>query len=213
MLLPHGLTNKYQAVFIPGWRVARCRVNSGGVTILASILDLTSWVASPFGIIYAVFVLWMAFDAVRRKEWIWALLIFFIPFFAVWYYFMVYRDAPSATRGFELPGAYDRKRIKQLEAQIHHLDHAHHYSQLADLYFQQGKLDKAEACYRAALERDPKDIDTRGHYGQCLLRRQRPAEAKPLLEGVVAENSKHDYGYSLMALAETQRKAWREAAE
>jgi tetratricopeptide (TPR) repeat protein len=160
-------------------------------------------VASPFGIIYAVFVLWMAFDAVRRKEWIWALLIFFIPFFAVWYYFMVYRDAPSATRGFELPGAYDRKRIKQLEAQIHHLDHAHHYSQLADLYFHQGKLDKAEACYRAALERDPKDIDTRGHYGQCLLRLQRPAEAKPLLEGVVAENSKHDYGYSLMALAET----------
>jgi Tfp pilus assembly protein PilF len=64
-------------------------------------------------------------------------------------------------------------------------------------------LDKAGASYRAALERDPQDIDTRAHFGQCLLRQKRPAEARPLLEGVVAENPKHDYGYTLMALAET----------
>jgi hypothetical protein len=32
---------------------------------------------------------------------------------------------------------------------------------------------------------------------------KRPVEAKPLLEGVVSENPKHDYGYTLMALAET----------
>ncbi len=34
-------------------------------------------------------------------------------------------------------------------------------------------------------------------------RQKRPAEARPLLEGVCAENPKHDYGHSLMALAET----------
>src|SRR5207245_7679708 len=60
----------------------------------------------------------------------------------------------------------------------------------------------AEASYRAALEREPADIDTRAHLGQCLLREKRPVEARPLLEGVVAENPKHDYGYTLMALAE-----------
>ena len=53
------------------------------------------------------------------------------------------------------------------------------------------------------MERDGQDIDTRAHLGQCLLRQKRPAEARPLLEGVVAENPKHDYGYSQMALAET----------
>jgi hypothetical protein len=53
------------------------------------------------------------------------------------------------------------------------------------------------------MERDAQDIDTRAHLGQCLLRQKRPAEARPLLEGVVAENPKHDYGYSQMALAET----------
>jgi tetratricopeptide (TPR) repeat protein len=117
--------------------------------------------------------------------------------------FFVYRAAPSATRGFELPGAHSRRRIKELQAQIYHLDKAHHHSQLGDVYFQQGKLEKAEACYRAALERDARDIDTRAHLGQCLLRRKRAAEARPLLEGVAAENPKHDYGYTLMALAET----------
>ena len=38
---------------------------------------------------------------------------------------------------------------------------------------------------------------------QCLLRLNRPAEAKPLLEAVCRENYKHDFGYSLMAYAET----------
>ena len=71
------------------------------------------------------------------------------------------------------------------------------------LFRSQGKLDQAEASYRAAIERDPGDIDIRAHFGQCLLRQKRPAEARPLLEGVCAENPKHDYGYSLMALAET----------
>ena len=102
--------------------------------------------------------------------------------------FYVYRDAPSATRGFELPGAQNRKRIKELQAQIHHLDKAHHYFQLGDVYFQQGKLDKAEAAYRASLERDAQDIDARAHLGQCLLRQKKAAEARPLLEGVCAEN-------------------------
>jgi tetratricopeptide (TPR) repeat protein len=150
------------------------------------------------------FQLWMFIDAVRRQEWFWAVFIFIgFGLSAVLYYFFVYRAVPSATHGFELPGAHSRRRIKELQAQIHHLDKAHHHSQLGDVYFQQGNLNKAETCYRAALERDPQDIDTRAHLGQCLLRQKRAAEARPLLEGVVAENPKHDYGYTMMALAET----------
>ncbi len=150
------------------------------------------------------FQIWMSIDAFRRSEWMWLVLIWFFPgLTAVLYYFMVYRAAPSATRGFELPGAQSRKRIKELQAQIHHLDNAIHYFQLGDVYFQQGKLTEAEAAYRASLERDPRDIDARAHLGQCLLREKKAAEARPLLEGVCAENPKHDYGYSMMALAET----------
>jgi hypothetical protein len=167
-------------------------------------LWLQSLVSSPLAIIVSIFSIWMLIHAIRQREWVWALFILVVwGFGAIWYYFYVYRAAPSATRGFELPGAHDRRRIKELQAQIHHLDKAHHYYQLGDIYFHQGKLDQAEGCYRAAMERDGSDIDTRAHLGQCLLRQKKPAEARPLLEGVVAENPKHDYGYSLMGLAET----------
>lgn len=176
--------------------------------MVASILNLMNFgywaISSPIVLIVAIFQLWMFIDAIRRREFFWAAFIFIgWGLAALWYYLYVYRDTPSATSGFQLPGAVDRRRIKDLQAKIHHLDKPHHYSQLGDIYFQQGKLEKAEECYRAAMERDPQDIDTRAHFGQCLLRAKRPAEARPLLEGVIAENPKHDYGYSQMALAET----------
>src|SRR3989441_4087075 len=172
-------------------------------SLVSNLINVEYWLGNPWLPLVSLFSLWMFIDAVRRREWVWAFFIFVgFGFSALFYYFAVYRAAPSATRGFELPGAHERRRIKQLQAQIHHLDKAHHHSQLGDIYFQHGKLQPAEACYRAALERDPQDIDTRAHLGQCLLRQKRPAEARPLLEGVVAENPKHEYGYSLVAVAE-----------
>jgi hypothetical protein len=171
------------------------------------LFNLANWqgiLANPLTLIITVFQIWMLIHAIRNREWFWAafILIGWI-ITSVLYFFMVYRATPSTTRGFELPGAFDRKRIKQLQAQIHHLDKAHHYSQLGDIYFQQGKLEEAEKCYRSAMERDAQDIDTRAHLGQCLLRLKRAAEARPLLEGVIAEKPEHEYGYTLMALAET----------
>jgi tetratricopeptide (TPR) repeat protein len=165
----------------------------------------------------------MFVDAIRRREYLWAIMMWiFTGISALLYYFMVYRDGSSATRGFELPGAQSRKRIKELQAQIHHLDKAHHWFQLGDIYFQQGKLAKAEAAYRESLKRDAEDIDARAHLGQCLARLNRFTEARPLLEAVCAENPKHDYGYSMMALAETltalgekdaAMKTWQQVAE
>ena len=173
-------------------------------SLISDALNLEYLIHNPWLLLVFAFQLWMFIDAVRRQEWFWAVFIFIgFGLSAVLYYFFVYRAVPSATRGFELPGAHSRRRIKELQAQIYHLDKAHHHSQLGDVYFQQGNLNKAETYYRAALERDPQDIDTRAHLGQCLLRQKRAAEARPLLEGVVAENPKHDYGYTMMALAET----------
>ncbi len=169
-----------------------------------SLAQLRYLISSPFLLLLAIFQLWMLVHALRGREWFWALFILFFPAFgSLWYYFQVYRASPSGLRGFELPGAQKRKRIKELQAQIHHLDKAHHHLELGDIYFQQGKLDRAEASYRASLEREPADPDARAHLGQCLLRQKRWGEARPLLEGVCAENPNHDYGYSLMALAET----------
>ena len=171
---------------------------NGGLGLIPSILFFLSF----------AFCAWMFVHAIRNGEYVWAVLIFcFSIFTAVFYYFLVYRPSGGTGNplaGFELPGAADRRRIKQLEADIHHLDKAHLHLQLADIYFSQGKLEQAEASYRAAYERDPKDEDVRAHLGNCLERRGKDAEALPLLESVCAANPRHDYGYTLMTLAETQ---------
>ena len=170
---------------------------------LLTAFQVQSW----FGVVIAglvlLFNMWMIIDAIRKREWVWVVILIIFPGLAtLWYFFYMFRG-PTAMRGFELPGASDRRRIKELQAQIHHLDKAHHHSQLGDVYFQQGKLVLAETSYRAALERDAQDLDTLAHLGQCLLRLKRPAEARPLLEGVLTEKPEHDYGYTMMALAET----------
>jgi hypothetical protein len=189
----------------------RCQRKSSGIAfpkMLTSLFNgFADWgflLTSPVWLAMTVFQLWMLVHAIRNREWIWAFFIFIgSGLGALWYYFSVYRNSSSATSGFELPGAQSRKRIKELQAQIYHIGNASHHFQLGDVYFQQGKLAEAEKCYRAALELDPKDVDTRAHLGQCLLRQKRFAEARPLLEGVMTEKPEHDYGHTMMALAET----------
>jgi hypothetical protein len=171
---------------------------SGGYGLIGSIV----------GLVMLVIHVWLIVDSIRRGEYLWTVFIIVFPILNdVLYYIFVLRPSTSSGNpmaGFDLPGAADRRRIKQLEADIHHLDKAHMHLHLADIYFSQGKLEQAEASYRAAFERDPKDEDVRAHLGNCLVRRGKSAEALPLLEGVCARNPKHDYGYTLMTLAETQ---------
>lgn len=181
--------------------------------ILGELENLQWVIRSPIALLGFAFQIWMLIDAVRRREWVWTVFLFVgYVFVAFWYFLIVYRHSESATTGFELPGSSNRKRIKELEAKIHHLDNAAHHSQLGDVYFQSGKLEKAEACYRRALERDSEDLDTLSHFAQCLLRTKRAAEARPLLERVVAANSRHDFGYTQMALAEAQAQLGDHAA-
>jgi hypothetical protein len=173
-------------------------------SLITNALDIGYLVHNPWWLLVFAFQIWMLVHAVRNGEWLWAVFIFIgWGVSALLYYLFVYRDSVSATSGFELPGAQSRKRIKELQAQIYHIGNASHYFQLGDVYFQRGKLVEAEKCYRAALEREPDDVDTRAHLGQCLLRQKKFADARPLLEGVMHEKPEHDYGHTMMALAET----------
>ncbi len=180
------------------------------LALFHEFLNPAELLTNPVTWLLIAFQLWMLVDAIRREEWIWAVCIFFFTTLsALLYYFMVYRQQGPAgggglTRGFEFPGAKERRRIRELQGRIHHLDKARDHLDLADIYFSRGRLKDAEASYRASLERDGGDLDAVAHLGQCLLRQARAAEARPLLERVVQTDPRHDYGHTLMALAETQ---------
>jgi hypothetical protein len=166
-------------------------------------MGIEGWIVT---LVIFAFTAWMFVHAARNGDYIWAAFIIFFFFSAIAYFFLVYRASGGGNpmAGFELPGAADRRQIKRLQADIHHLDKPHHHLQLADIYFSQGKLDQAEESYRAAYARDANDDDIRAHFGNCLARRGKPQEALPLLQAVCAQNPRHDYGYTLMSLAETQ---------
>ena len=178
--------------------------------MLHEILQLANGRGGIFVLALTAFQVWMFVDALRRREYLWAVFIFIGWILTtVLYYLLVYRTDPPGNplAGFELPGAADRRQIARLKAEIHHLDKAHLHQQLGDIYLNQGKLKDAEACYRAAYARDPQDEDIRAHFGTCLARQDKPQEALPFLQTVCAANPKHDYGYTLMTLAETQAAA------
>ena len=160
--------------------------------------------ANPISIILVGFWVWMFSDAIRREEWIWAIFVALFVLSAILYFFLVYRPnrALSASPTFELPGAGNRKRIRELEDQIHHLDKAHHHAELGEIYLQQGKLDKACECLEAARERDSEDLDIKALQGKCYLEMLRFEEAGKMLADVVAEDPRHDYGQTQMALGE-----------
>src|SRR5688572_4726374 len=131
--------------------------------------DIGFYLQNPILLLGLAFQLWMLIDAIRRQEWLWVIFIMIFPFLnAILYFFFVYRAQPSATRGFELPGTYKRHRIRELQAQIHHLDKAHHHAELGDILFQQGKLDEAEKSYRPAIESESNDPDFNQHLELAL---------------------------------------------
>lgn len=160
--------------------------------------------ANPLYIIVVLFWAWMFVDAIRKQEWIWAIFVGLFFLSAIFYYFLVYRPNRSVGAGptFEFPGAGDRKRIRELEDQIHHLDKAHHHAELGEIYLKQGKLEKACDCLEAARERDSEDLDILGPLGKCYLEQERFEEARVILEKVVTGDVRHDYGQTQMALGE-----------
>src|SRR5829696_636179 len=106
---------------------------------LLDILSNPALLLNPIFLLIAAFQIWMLIDAARRGEWIWFAFMFIFPLInPILYYFLVYRASqPINAPTFELPGAGTRRRIKELQDQIHHLDKAHHHAQLADTYFSQ----------------------------------------------------------------------------
>jgi len=97
---------------------------------------------------------------------------------AVLYFFMVYRNTLSATRVLSFPGRSTGAGSSNSKPDISPGQSASPFS-TGDIYFHQGKLAKAEASYRAALERDAEDVDTRAHLGQCCCVRNAPLKPGP----------------------------------
>lgn len=171
-----------------------------------SVSDVSSgaWhlpVSLPTVLLYG-FAIVMAVHAAREGRWLWVALLLAMPFSAIWYFTGEYRKSPM--RGFELPGAADRARVRRLEGEIARCGFPRPdlHLNLGELRLRQGKLDEAKKHLRLAYEADSADIDAASLYGQALLRSGDAKSALPLLHKAVTKSPKHGYGYTAMAYAE-----------
>jgi len=130
-----------------------------------------------------LFALWMLVTRSGR-EWLWVVFILIFPVLTrPLYFFLVYRAAAGPRQGgFELPGARTRQRIKQLEDRIHHLGPTPAITRSSRTSISNRASSRSGGELPRRWNGRPARPDTLAHYGQCLLRLERAAEALPLLK-------------------------------
>ena len=163
--------------------------------------------------IYAsvVFLLWMCFDCIQRKEhlvWLIVMVVLF-PVGALAYYFLVknkgerkaFSFASATTRELDTE---DTLELKDLIGKHHK---AYHYDKLGQLFLDQKKYDLALPQFQEAIKRDPDLLESRYGLAKSLHGMERYKEAAGILEELIKIDKKYDYGNAIFGLAECYRLA------
>jgi hypothetical protein len=107
-----------------------------------------------------------------------------------------------------------RKRIRQLEVMVLDNPSAGNYEELADLYLEQKKFDKAKACYDRAISTRTDSPDPFYRRALCELELNDFAAAAADLERVVQKDRNYDYqrAAGLLAYAWSRNNQAEQAA-
>ena len=151
-----------------------------------------------------IFQIWMFIDCLKRKEnflWI-VIIILFGPAGAALYLFFVKLSGNSVKIKTTIK---DTEEVENLKTLIKLHSKAYHYNELGDIYLKRGDLQEAKECYEKAVKKDPSMLNAQYGLAKCLHGIGKYLEAAYLLEDLVANDRKHDYGNALFGLAESYR--------
>jgi hypothetical protein len=93
------------------------------------------------------------------------------------------------------------RRIHELEAAIRDNPSAGNYEELADLYMEDGKFDRARQCYDKAISSRTDSVDPFYRRGVCEIELSDFAAALPDLERVFASDPQYDFHRAIGLLA------------
>jgi hypothetical protein len=163
----------------------------------------------PLYLLATGFTLWMAVEAVRRGDagrWLWIILMFG-PLGAGVYFFSEYLGGGSLGRITFRPRKVTAADVRRAEVEVKRLDNAASWCEYASLLRARKDFPRAAEAAQRAVERNPKDNDSRYELGLALLGAGRCAEAVPVLRGLVEQNRSFDADNALLALARAQQGA------
>jgi len=143
----------------------------------------------------------------RQREYVWILLLIFLPPLGVIAYLLnFYVFEWAGWRRFDVMWK-DRSRMRQLERELEANEIPGHRQELAQIYFRQKRYLDSIRMLKQSLDDDPEDLRSQFTAGAALTELGRPDEAIPHLEYVVEEEPYYDFGEGPMALAVAYEKA------
>jgi len=147
----------------------------------------------------------------RRPDTYWIYIIIFLgPLGALIYIFAeVLPDLGLLRQSFKTFPR--RKRIKQLELEIHDNPSAGNYEELGDLNMDEGNLQTARAAYDKAIAARSNTLDCFYRRGVCALLLGDAAGALPDLEMTVQKDAGHDFYRAAGLLADAYAKTGQAA--
>jgi hypothetical protein len=137
----------------------------------------------------------------QRPDTIWLWIIVFLgPVGALAYILMeMVPDLGLLRQTFEAHGR--RKRIAQLEAIVLDNPSAGNFEELADLYLEEGRFDRARAWYDKAISASSNHLDPLYRRGVAAIHLGDFSAAERDLEAVTARDAKYDFHRALALLA------------
>lgn len=150
----------------------------------------------------------------RRPDTYWLWIIIFGSGLGAFIYICVEMlpEIGMVGRGFQVFPR--RSRIRRLEALVLDNPSAGNYEELADLYFEDGKYQKARDCYNRAISTRTDSPDPFYRRALCELKLGEYAAAVPDLQYVIAKDPRYDYDRAAGLLADALAKTGQtEAAQ
>ncbi|HTS19333.1 MAG TPA: tetratricopeptide repeat protein [Verrucomicrobiae bacterium] len=180
---------------------------------LYGLLYSVPWLGATVGFVIFALQIWMIIDCVvNGNEWYWILVILMLGPVGVAIYFFACKYRTSRAERSLSKRFLQRRRIRELQAKIYHLDKGYHFSELGDIYREQHKWALAEAAYRSALEREPDMLDARAYLGFVLLAQNRADDAWKFLEPAFQQQPGFKSGELLWQCARCQAARGQQAA-
>ncbi|MBL4883290.1 MAG: tetratricopeptide repeat protein [Planctomycetaceae bacterium] len=154
--------------------------------------------------LYLPLVVWMFIDCMRNdsERGIWAWLIIFVPGLGVSIYFFT-RYLPRGNNGVlkSVFAQFQTKELKRLKMQSKQIGNAYHWIQYGDKLRELRRYDQAEQAYRAAMEKEPDNIQILWGLAICLEKQERTAESLEFVTQTLEQDPDYKFGDVSLAYA------------
>jgi hypothetical protein len=158
----------------------------------------------------------------RRPETYWLYIILFLGPLGATVYLLVEAlpDVGLVRQSFKVFPR--RRRIHELEAAVLDNPSAGNYEELGDLYMEDGKFDKARACFDKSISSRTDSLDPFYRRGVCEIELEDFVAAVPDLERVIEKDPEYDFrrakgllahAYAKTGLPEKADEAFRETTK